>query len=157
MDHLRKQIRHALVALLTDANTDVGDHVYTGRALPLDDGELPAIEVGVGLAEGRRDGGRIDSDEASDPTRLLDRRPVLVVAVTVKRNDGYLDAIDGIYADVEKTIAEDNTLGGLCAYIAPAGEPGVYVAKEGERTVARAEMPFEIRYITAFNAPDAPA
>jgi hypothetical protein len=58
---------------------------------------------------------------------------------------------------VEKALAEDNTLGDLVARIAPIGEPLVQISAEGELPVARATMPFEIEYVTAFNAPETKA
>jgi hypothetical protein len=151
--HLRAQIRAALVALLANVNTDVGDHVFTGRVMPLRDGQVPAIDIDIARAENRQDGGRIDSDAISDPTRLLQRHPTLAIAVSVKNSDGYLDAVDAIYADIEAAVAGDNTLGGLCMRITPVGEPGVMLDGSGEKIVARAEMPFEVECATLFNAP----
>ena len=153
-EHARTKIRRAWVALLKDANADVGEHVYTGRARPLQSGNLPAADVDFGRFGGRPDGGPIQSAEGSDATRLLQRLPILTLEVTVEHEDDYLDAIDAIYADYERVIAEDNTLGGLVARIAPIGEPIIAISAEGQLPVAKAQMAFEVEYVTAFNAPE---
>jgi hypothetical protein len=152
--HLRAQIRAALVALLKGKNSDVDQNVFSGRARPLTAAQIPAADVDMGRGENRSDGGRIDAgDGGMGPSEPLRRYPVLLLAVTVEQNDGFLDALDAIYKDYEIAIAEDNTLGGLCVAIKPLGEPAVMIAAEGKTTVARGEMPFEVEYITAFNAP----
>jgi hypothetical protein len=157
-DHLRTQIRRALVELLIDKNADVGVNVFTGRVHPLvKDKEVPAADVDFGRFSGRPDGGPIRSEPTSEPTRLLDRYPVMTLSVTVRQADGYLDAIDAVYKDYEIALAEDNTLGGLVARISPIGEPLVALSGEGDMPVARAEMQFEVEYVTAFNAPSQPA
>jgi hypothetical protein len=155
--HLRAQIRAAFVTLITGKNDDVDDKVHTGRARPVTKAGLPCADVDFGRFPGRPDGGPIDSDPDDSPTRLLTRHPILTLSVTVAHNDGYLDALDAIYADFEPAMAEDNTLGGLVARISPLGEPRVFIEADGETKVARAEMPFEILYVTAFNAPRAAA
>lgn len=155
--HLRTQIRNALVALLDGANGAVGENVYTGRARPLPPGKVPAADVDFGRFAGRPDGGLIRAEEGSDETRLLHRHPILTIDVTVRSADGYLDEIDAIWVDYEKALAADNTLGGLVARIAPIGEPLVSISAEGELPVARATMPFEVEYVTAFNAPETQA
>lgn len=155
--HLRTQIRGALVVLLKDCNAAVGDNVYTGRARALGDGKIPAIDVDFGRFAGRPDGGLIRTEEGSDETRLLDRHPILTIDVTVKSADAYLDELDAIWVSIEKKLASDNTLGGLVARISPIGEPLVAISAEGETPVAKATMPFEVEYVTAFNAPETAA
>lgn len=161
MSHVRTQIRAALVNLLVDANANVGANVYTGRARPLAAEKLPAIDIDFGRFGGSRaDGGPIESEAGAgaDPTRLLFRRPLLTIDVLVRSGaDGYLDELDAIWVDVEKALAGDNTLGGLVARIAPAGEPLVTISAEGELPVVHATMPFEVEYATAFNAPESVA
>jgi hypothetical protein len=151
--HLRAQIRAAIVALLTEVNVDVGGKVYTGRARSLVESMLPSIDVDFGLYAGRPEGGAVDTMDTSDPTRLLHRQSILTIGVNVAHRDDYLDVLDEIFADIEPAIAENNTLGGLCMRITPIGEPRVGLSAEGDQIVARGEMPFRVHYITAFNAP----
>lgn len=149
-DHLRKRIRAALLLLLTDANVDVGGNVFSGRVTPLIDSQLPAIDIDGG------DGGAIETTSKGGASRLLARHPSLSIVVTIKQTDGYLDRIDDIYQDIEIALAGDNTLGGLCKWIAPRGEPNYEISVEGEKPVCRAAMPFEVLYYAALNAPDTP-
>lgn len=149
-DHVRARIRAALVTLLTDCNDEVGRNVFSGRARPLQDEQLPALDI-----DNLR-GGQITAETLGGANRFLSREPIMTLAVNVKKGEGYLELIDTIYKDIEVTLAGDNTLGGLCKYIVPYAEPVIDVSGEGERIVARAEQQFLILYYTALNAPDQP-
>lgn len=156
--HVRQQIRMAMVALVKDSDAVATESVYSGRARSLVAGNLPAVDVDFGRFEGRPDGGPIHTDESSDASRLLERLPILTLAVTVAMADGHQDAIDAVFLMLEPAIAEDNTLAGLVARITPIGEPRLQFVREGaELAIARAEMPFEVVYVTAFNDPSKPA
>lgn len=149
-DHVRKQIRAAARTLLAAAATDAGANVFASRVHALQSAELPAILVDT------KDGGEIRPGSAFGAGRYLERAVVLTVGVVVKAVSGYQDTLDEIYKDIEVALAGDNSLGGVCKYIQPAGEPSVEIDGEGDRPVARAEMPFEVFYVTALNAPDQP-
>lgn len=156
--HLRQRIREALVTLLKEKHEGVGEKVHSGRAKLLTETDLPAADVDFGRFPGRPDGGEIRSEPGNaDATRLLERRSIMTLSVSVADTEGYLDQIDDIFLAYEPAIAEDNTLGGLCVRIAPLGEPRIVPYGEGDQVVVRAEMPFEVEYLTLFNAPASPA
>lgn len=148
--HVRKQIRDYVRALLAAAGTDAGSNVFAARVHTLQSGELPAILVDTTA------GGEIRAGSLGGVDRYVERALILTIGVAVKSVSGYQDTLDEIYKDIETALAADNGLGGLCKYVQPTAEPEVSLDAESDRPVARAEMPFEVFYVTALNAPDQP-
>ncbi len=148
-DHVRKQIRDRVKTLLTGLTTTT-THAFASRVDPLTDADLPAVLIDT------LDPGDIRAGSSFGAGRLLERSLPLTIGAAVKLADGYQDQIDQIYLEVERALAGDNTLNGLCKYVQPSGDPAVELSGEGETPVATGRMNFEVVYITALNAPDQP-
>lgn len=148
-DHVRKQIRDRVKALLTGLTTTT-TNAFASRVRPLQDAELPAVLIDT------IEPGEIRAGSAFGSGRLIERSLPLTVGVAVKQSDGYQDTIDQIYMEVEVALAGDNTLNGLAKYVMPTGEPAVELSGEGEKPLAIGRMNFEVVYITPLNAPDQP-
>ena len=97
--HARRQIRHAIEALVSGLPT-TGSRVYPSRVYPYGNAELPGLSVYT-LAENV-----VDSEFNGDQLRTL----AVVIEARVKQNVGYDDTLDTIAEEVEKAIAADKFL-----------------------------------------------
>lgn len=137
-DHLRKQIRDALLAALTGQG-NWGARAYASRRHPLTAGELPAVCIYT-LSE---DSGR---DSAQNLRRVLE---VAVEAVT-QINDTLDDTLDVMCRDIEAVIGGNPTLGGL-AYEAQLVRTQIALqpAKGAQIETGSAVMTYRVTYRTA--------
>lgn len=151
-DHLRKQIRAAVVASGVLGNlTTTGTRVLQGRTTPLAADAQPTLLVDLGEEQ-------IETSAigASARARMLKRELELIVRGAVKAASGYLDTLDAIALEVETAIANNSTLGGLAKTIRPAGMDTPELDGQGEKTVAILNMRFIVEYYTTQNAPQTP-
>lgn len=104
MPHVRKQVRDAVVTLVTGLAT-TGTRVYTGRVYPLDSGqsELPALFVNTPGEEA----------EASLELGRAFQTRTLAIEIEAKVKGGtYVDTLDQIADEVETALGASITIGG---------------------------------------------
>ena len=104
VDHVRKQIRDAVVTAVTNLTT-TDTNVFPSRVYNLQDSEVPGLLV-------------YTNDEASGPQtmsipRSLERNLEVIIEGVAKSNTDLDDILDTIAKEVETAIAADVTLGGL--------------------------------------------
>lgn len=146
-DHVRKQIRQAVATLLTGLAT-TGARVHVARPYPLEASGLPALVIDT-PRESR------EAMSMGGANRLLERVLELHVRVVVRGVSGFRDTADQICKEVEVAIAGDNGLGGVAKHVSFLSMDSE-VTGEGEQPVCEVTMVFEVLYVTALNAPDAP-
>lgn len=144
-DHLRRQIRGAVTALLTGLPT-TGSRVYASRVHPLNESELPALRVYT------------DEETATiagmaGAGSLLERRLAVRVEAVVMAVSGFDDTADQISKEVESALAADYSLGGLVKWMF-LSRISQELSGEGDRPVALQVMTFEALYYAGANAPD---
>ena len=146
--HIRKQVRDYVVALLKTAATTAGNNVFSGRMLPLQNVELPAVKVDT-LVENIQ-------TLSIGVVRRLDRSLDLQIQMLVKKFKTYNDDIDELSRQIEVSLAGDNTLGGLVKYVNPSSF-SMRFDEKSEYPAAEADMIFRVFYVTPINAPDTAA
>lgn len=146
-DHVRKQIRAAIVTTLTGLSS-TGTRVSAARVDDHPTDKLPAIVVDTS------EGGDIEAASIGGAGRYLERNLTVSVTVYVKAASGYADTVDQCFKEIEIALAGNQSLGGLCKFIQPLNEPQVEISDDSEKPVARARQNFLVPYITALNAPD---
>lgn len=103
MTHIRTQIRHGLVGLLTD-ETAAGVNVHAARPRPNPEGDLPVIFVSA-ISE--------RSERVTDNSELT-RYPAIRVTGFVSANvDTADDVADALALQIEIAVAADPTVNGL--------------------------------------------
>lgn len=144
-DHLRKRIRSAAATKLTGLTT-TGANVFTSRAYPLQDANLPALRITTPSEQSEMVSMGIGN-------RTVERTLTLQVEGVVKALTGFEDTCDQIAKEVEIALANDNTLGGLCKYI-QLRSTATEISGEAEKPIAVTTMLFDVLYHTSLNAPD---
>jgi len=143
-DHLRKQIRAAVVASGVLGNlTTTSTRVANSPVYDLTD--LPALRIST-PAEAME----IESLGAS---RIRRHTLTLAVEACVKANSSYVDTVDLICKEVQIALDASNTLGGLCKWIEPKSFEQ-QLEGEGDKAIAVGRMEFDVVYFTAQGAPD---
>lgn len=144
-DHLRKRIRSATATTLTGLTT-TASRVYTSRAYPLQDANLPALRITTPSEQSEMVSMGIGN-------RTVQRTMTLQVDAVVKSVSGFEDTCDQIAKEVEIALANDNTLGGLCKYI-QLRSTATEISGEAEKPIAVTTMLFDVLYLASLNAPD---
>lgn len=103
-DHLRKQIRVALVTRVTALST-TGTRVADNREHVFDDATLPGLRV-YAVSDG------VLSESMSGARQA--RQVTFIVEAVAKANADMENTLDQIAKEVEIAIAADPTLGNLC-------------------------------------------
>lgn len=144
-DHLRKQIRSAVVAALTGLAT-TGARVYDEPVDPLSDADIGAGALAVYA------GGEEIPEASFGLDRRMQRNLDLVVEVYVKRVTGYADQRDLIVKEVEVAIAANQSAGGVkwIQLRSISTEP----SEELDRPALAATLRFEAPYYTTLGTPD---
>lgn len=146
-DHVRAQIRHAIVATLTGLTT-TGANVFQSKISALQENELPALVVSTNKEV-------IDAITInSNPT--LERELAATVNVVAKAVDGLDDEIDQIIKEVEQAInqsEEVNTLGGLVKSMVLT-DIETDGNSEAETPTGQATLSFKVEYYTQASVPD---
>lgn len=136
--------RHRIVLAAVARLQPIGVAVKAGRSAPLPSAQAPYL-----LVYARR--------EQSAPitnARKLQRQlelAVEVVTATAEDNDA---EVDRLAMEVEKALAGDITLGGLCRDLWLGGSD-LDARHEGETRIGRARFLFNVTYFTAAGAPEA--
>ena len=92
-DHVRKQIRKAAIAALTDLAT-TGSRIYPGRVYPLAKAQLPGLLVFTPAEQSGRE------DSATDSMRDVN----LTVTGLVRISENIEDELDDIALEVEQAL-----------------------------------------------------
>jgi len=148
MAHVRKQIRDAVLTLITNLASS-GGRAFAGRVSPYAEDELPAVNVRVGDET-------ITQSSIHYPAVLLRELEVSIESV-VKLTDQADDDLDAMALEVEGAIAASSstvTLSGLlnCA-LTPTG---IVVEREdqGEVPIGRLTLAYRTQYEVMNNAAD---
>jgi hypothetical protein len=138
MTHKRKDIRDAVVSILSGASIVGAGKVFSNQSVPVDPADLPIINVMV-------------ITESSEPhdfgTDKLMRDMTLVVQVAQKDVDDATidDKLDELAKKVEDAMKADASLGGgaMDSYLTSTE---LVVDGDGEVTVGVASMSYRVRY-----------
>jgi hypothetical protein len=141
MSHIRKQIRDAIVAVLTGLTT-TGSRVYKSRIYPLESGKLPGLCVFT-KAE-------TISNETITPPRTQIRVIEAMVEIYVMANSNIDDSLDTVSLEVEEAIYSNQTLGGLAKGIDIVSFDADY-SGDGEKVVGVGRLSLEVTYTTKEN------
>lgn len=151
MPHARKQIRDAVVALVTDLAT-TGRNVFPSRVYSLADEELPSLSVFTGDA---------GNDEVVTKVTLGSpgKRPLfkrdcpLLIEGHAKVSDDIDDVLDQIALEVEIAMSNPITIG---ARDVPAQlrSTAKELSGEGEDQIGVVRLLYTVTYVTAENTPD---
>jgi hypothetical protein len=143
-DHIRKQIRDQIATELTGLTT-TGSNVHKARLYPLNDSDLPAVNV-VTAAE-----------TVSEHTMGAD--PVLIRELTLNL-EGYVsvsttafDTLDTISKEIEVAMATDITHSGLTQDTTLISMSAA-LSGEGTQQVGVITLTYKITYFTAMSTPD---
>lgn len=144
-NHLRRQIREAIVTALTGLTT-TGARVFASRVYPLEAADLPGLLITT-LSELS---GPIDMGEP----RTLERSVTLEVAAIAKSTADLDDVLDQICKEVEVALAMPVTaLAGIAKSITLTATD-IEVMGSGEQPFGRARLSYTVDYYAAENAPD---
>jgi hypothetical protein len=144
-DHVRKQIRDAVVTALTGLTT-TGANVFASRVYPLQATELPALRVYA-------------QSESVEPMTIhapdvLERLLRVQIESVCKANEDLDDLLDQICKEVEVALAWPVT--GLASLAKGAALTTVEIEMAGgaEQPVGVCRMLYDVSYYTNVNAPD---
>ena len=140
-DHLRKAIRHEVVATLS-AVAALAGRVTATRLVPVHQDQLPQICVYT-----------MDEDSASDGTAQgMQRELRLVVEILVAGNAGLDDEADDLATAVEEALAQSRTRAGR-AYDTLLLSTRFSVSREGEEKTGHCQLAYSVFYRTSRASP----
>ena len=138
MSHARKQIRDAVVTILTNAN--VADTVSKSRVYP-----IPANTISMALVY-------TNSDSVVQTTltypRKFDRELNLVIECVARDSDYLDDRLDLLCESVENAIGADNTLGSVVKDCVLT-DTQITLDFSGDAPIGSARLQFRVSYRTA--------
>ena len=146
--HLRKQIRDAVVGLLTGLPT-TGAKVYANRVWPLGNSELPGILV---MADADTVNSYSEGSVVANVPRNVNRTAHLTVQCIAQGN-AIDDQLDQVCLEVEKALAADRFLGGLSANVTLV-DTRIQLKGDGERPTGEATMSYQVEYWVLDTTPD---
>jgi hypothetical protein len=151
MAHARKQIRDAVVALVTDLAT-TGRNVYPSRVYSLADEELPSVSVFTGDAGNDEVVTKVTLGTSSK-FPLFKRDCPLLIEGHAKVSEDIDDVLDQIALEVEVAMSNPITIGDR---IVPAQlrSTAKETSGEGEDQVGVVRLLYIVTYVTAENTPD---
>lgn len=145
-DHVRKQIRDAVVDALTGLTT-TGSNVFVRPAWTRTASQLPAIEVETPVDQVDTDLSYMGSSGASYYRRLVVRLHVIGKGATVQ------DTLDQVAKEIEVALYADQTLGGLAKSIAGL-EVEQELTDEQDKPTGRQVVDVTYLYTVRGGAPD---
>lgn len=151
-DHVRKQIRDAVVVKLTGLPTTAG-RVFVGRTRPLAQAHAPTLLVYMRSETKRR--------AVAGRPPLLERVAILDIEGRVSEAVPPDDLLDQISAEVESAMFETldlrgGFLGGLALNIVPVSTELIAEA-QGDRHIGGVRVEYQVTYRTAEGAATAAA
>ena len=147
-NHVRQQIREAVVVLVTSLTT-TGANVFDSRIRPLEQSKLPCLLVYAQNEE-------VEYLTMTLGTRRQDRRLEIIVEGVAQDLTQIEDTLDTIAKEVETAIAGDVTLGGL-AKETRLEDTELSIDGQCEKPLGRVQMTFTVDYQTLENAPTSSA
>lgn len=138
MAHARKQVRDAVVTVLT--NAAVADSVSKSRVYP-----IPAGTVSMALVYTNNE--TIPQTTLTYP-RKFERELNLVVECVARDADYLDDRLDRLCESVENAIGEDNTLGGVVKDCVLT-DTQITLDSTGDAPIGSARLQFRVSYRTA--------
>ena len=150
-DHIRKQIRGAVVTLLTSLTT-TGTRVYKSRVYVLDpDLELPCLLVYTPNED------TTDAEVSGFcPPGTLERTITVAVEAIAVADSNCDDTLDLICKEVEVKMATDLTLSGKVRSIKLTNTVTQFQGGDTEKPAGSAKMTWHAVVQTAAGAPDVP-
>lgn len=149
-DHLRKQVRSAIKALIIAANTAAGTRVEAGRIYPLaTDGPWPRVTIasfGEQIQAASMGGGL--------GQRQYQRTYRVNVVAHAKDLLDVESVLDDVGRAVEIAIAADATLGGTCVFF-QLSATRTELSPEAEEPSGSLTMTYDVEMYSRENAPDA--
>lgn len=138
MAHLRKGIRDAIVARLAAGNTAAGTRVFSNRAKPLFNSELPCI-----LVYSKTEAVEVSIESPREYKRSLS---ISLELVTTSTSESTMDDdLDAFCEQVETLIFSEETFGGLVSDTI-LGETEMDLIQEGEKPVGAAKISLTMPY-----------
>lgn len=143
-DHVRKQLRDAVVTALTGLAT-TGANAFGARVYPLQDAELPALRIFTNAEQA-------NAETIHLPT-LVGRVLELVVEGVAKATADLDDTLDAIAKEVETALAPGVVVGSKTIALVYGG-CDIELSGEGEKATGSISMRFEAKLINTVNTPD---
>ncbi|WP_430430197.1 hypothetical protein [Oceanicaulis sp.] len=140
MAHVRTQIRDLLATRVTGLET-CGSRVFKNRVKPLQQSDLPAINVSSGDEQ-------IDRMTQNTPRRLGRLMQVHFDLIADADSDGAADTLDTIAAEIEAVMLEGSWSSALIFNVTPVSLTESYDG-EGRKVVAQSRLTYEVEYHTA--------
>lgn len=138
MSHARKQIRDAVVTILTNAN--VADTVSKSRVYP-----IPANTISMALVYTNNDS--VVQTTLTYP-RKFDRELNLVIECVARDSDYLDDRLDLLCESIENAIGADNTLGSVVKDCVLT-DTQITLDFSGDAPIGSARLQFRVSYRTA--------
>lgn len=142
--HARRQIRDAVVALLTGLTT-TGSRCHTGRTRPLAKDHAPTLLVYTFEETS-------DDDVMSRPAKIA-RSLMLAVEGRVTASDPPDDTLDAIAEEVETALGVNPTFGLAGVKNTRLTATRITTESPGERHVGEIRLEFTVEYRTRADAP----
>ncbi len=151
MPHARKQLRDAVVPMVTDLTT-TGRNVFPSRVYSLDDSELPSVSVFT-----------IDTGSEETATKLTHGLPgkgplfrrvcPLIIEGHAKVSDNVDDVLDQISLEIEVAMSAPITVGNR-AVPAQLQSTTKELIGDGEDQIGIVRLLYAATYVTVENTPD---
>lgn len=142
-DHVRTQIRDAVVALLAGLPT-TGANVHNSRVKALRESDLPALNVSV-----RAENSSV-ATTGSNP--MLARNATLIIKCHTMVADGYETILDTMAKEVEEKLGQHSKLGGLVKNITPK-QFDSDASDDLQTTAGLGILAFDVPYYTVQGVP----
>lgn len=137
MSAQRKRIRQAIVAALLN-KTDAGANVFASRARKVFAHELPAI-----LVYAREESAEVFNDSPRELRRVLS----VGIEIAAAANDALDDTLDDIAEQVEATLRENQTLGGIVSDLVLT-RAEIQFSGDGEKVHGACVLTYDATYYT---------
>ena len=147
-DHLRTQIRDALVTLFTGLTT-TGSNVFTNFIRPLEDAELPGLSLGFPEEEIA-----VSSGQKTVKKRKTFRTLTYPIVGRAKQTGDIENTLNNIAKEVEAAWATDRLLGGLLN-ASELSSIEMEILPEGEKPIGMVTITFTLVYSCVEGSPDA--
>lgn len=151
MAHARKQIRDAVVALVTDLET-TGRNVFPSRVYSLADEELPSLSVFTGDAGNDEVVTKVTLGNTTKKP-LFHRACPLIIEGHAKVSDDIDDVLDQIALEIEVAMSNPITIGERTVP-AQLRSTAKELSGEGEDQIGVVRLLYVATYVTAENTPD---
>ena len=143
MSHVRKQLRDAIVTLVTGLST-TGSRVFTGRVYPMQEAELPCLWVNTIPEDG------VPQDLSV--SGILQRTVTVEIVGIARGTSGLVDTMDTICEEVETALGAGVILGGTTVALDYTGTDH-QLSGEADQPIGRASIRYVCNLYTTSSAP----